>query len=87
MICFQRNSGGRKQEISPGIVEKRHSAVVGRHIVVKSVGIMGVLLMVRRVKSIFNKGSCPYALGFYFFAGGGALHADCKALVSRPDEN
>lgn len=53
---------GLEQEMSNGFARGRHGLRVGRHIFVKTVGLIAVQLTGGRVKSIIYDGSCPYAL-------------------------
>lgn len=52
----------RKQEVSLGSAYNRHRVTAGPHIVVESVGFMGVRLSVERVRNMFNKSFSPSSL-------------------------
>lgn len=75
-----------QKKVGDKLADRLHGARVVRHIFVKSVGIVGAQLTVRRVRRMFNDMSCLCSFDSYFSAGVGALRADCKTLLSRSDE-
>lgn len=86
MTRFHLNFGGRKWEVSIGLVDKSQGTTDGRHIFVNSVRLMGIGLTASRVMDMFDECSRQSSSNSLLFAGAGALCAGCKILASHLDE-
>lgn len=82
---FLMDIGGRKRRVSSGFVDKRYEAIIGRHFLVKSVGLIDVRLTVRLVKNMSHESFSPSFHIFQFFAGDVASRVGYETLSSRLD--
>lgn len=86
MIQVHLTLSESRREIRLRFVKKHHKAIVGRHIFVNSVGLIGVRLTMPRVRNTLNEGSCSNSIGSVITAGCEILRADCETLVFHPGE-
>lgn len=83
---FLLNFLTKKQERGHGFVYKRLLPAVSRWLFVNLVAPTGILMTVRRVRNMFDKGFCPWFLDALFLAWCGTMCADYKTSVFRTDE-
>lgn len=73
--------------MSPSFIDKRRGAAVVLRVLLKSVGLVGIRVVVAQVKNMLSEGLRRCFFDFQIFEGSGTLRADCKTLVSRSDED